>query len=361
MIIKPSFKGKVKCILKDEQGNIKQETGYVGNKITDNFLDRLFTSVGTNWLNWESYGAGSNHRSIIGGYRTWNHRYGLGIIHGCRIGNGTTPTTRDMNSLETTLSSSPDEKNNSDRSAQGLFPAFVERQFVFYAGNGTGSVNEVGVWPGEGDMAARVILPETIEKLETDILEVFYKIEFDIPQRHYSGTIVNGQIDGTTDINWDLYITDDMIYNCWIKTHLGYYGSGSGGSVYTCHNALGSLFDLFRSVEDKYSVIIGDSNAPSDIENDSGSGTGHLKGAELFNGEFVFIEPDPYVEGSYQRTGRVGFEEDIANVEVAEMLIFASLTDKGSPAFRITFDPALNNQELYRLYLDFTVSLGTIS
>ena len=351
MIIKPSFQGKVRCVLKDENGNIKQDTGYSNNMLVDSFLEKLFTENTQGWLNWSYYGRGF-YPSV--GDRSY---MGQGLINYTKISSSTDPTTRGMTDM---TGSTPDETHDYGRSTSGTFPVWVERQFVYLAGNGTGDINAVGVFKDNNDMTARIILPETIEKLSTDILEVYYRVEFDIPTRTYSGVIEKGQRDGETDINWNLYITDDMVYNAWVDNDMGRtYSGGTLPTRYYVHNVLNGLYGLYTT--NGVDVIIGDSNAPSDIQNDNGSGAGHLKGNEIYNGKWTFLEPNDYVSGSYQRTGRLGFEEDIANVEISELLVFPQYSDKASPTFRITFDPALNNVEMYRLYLDFTVSLGTIS
>jgi len=352
MKITPAFKGEVRCVLKDEEGKIKKDTGYNNNMIMDNFLNDIFKNETQPWLNWPEYG----DKYYDGFQRS------PGVMRNCSIGSGDTPSTRNMNNLETVLSSNHDEKNHFARSAEGTSPVWVEQQYVFYGDNGTGTIREVAVFRGNS-MTGRIVLTEPIEKLSTDILEVFYRISFDIPTRVYSGTITGGQRDGVTDVNWNLYITDDMLYHGWAgsRWYISTYEEVS--------NILAGLFYMgeeFRNPIPAY-VRIGDSNAPSDIQADSGAGTGHLKGNQLYEGNFTFYEPNSYINGSYQRSGRVGFEENIANHQIAEMLIFPTEREGGMsvnyprPILRITFDPALDNQELYRLYLDFTVSLGTIS
>jgi hypothetical protein len=342
--IQPVIKGKFRWELIDTKtGKIKDKSdGYIDNMILNGWLDGLFTDSRQEWFGWQACGLGINYLS--GG------RNRLGHLHEFGIGSGTTPPTRSDTGLENPLSTSPDKNSCYDKSVEPTeFPVWIERQFTFNAGNGTGTINEVATWGYKSqhnvDASSRKVLDNPIEKTSTDKLIIYYRHEFDIPQRHYSGTITGGQRDGTTDIDWNLYITDDMIYNAWAG-----YGDNDGS-----YNAIAYPFGFYSNGH----VYIGDSNVASDITNDSGKDNSQLKGTELWNGDFSFIEPDSYVDGSYQMSTRVGFEENVANVQIAEMLI--KTHELQTPSFRITFNPALDNVANYRLYLDLSISLGNIS
>jgi hypothetical protein len=341
--IKATFKGKFRWELIDEKtGEIKDKSdGYIDNMITKDCMNTFFENNNV-FLDWYRYGQGFDGYALAGTMNT------------LRVGSGTTPETRDDTSLENQLSGSPNQNNSYDRSTRPTeFPVWIERQFIFNAGNVTGIINEIATfgssYHGFG-MTARKVLDTPIEKTDTDKLIVYYRHEFDIPQRHYSGTITGGQRDGTTDINWDIYITDDMVYRTWCSQDLFNTAPFAG----------------FVGLHGGYTVVrMGDSNAPSDIKNDSGTDGSQLKGNQIYSGGVSFRETDDYIADSFQRSGRVGWEENVANGQIAEMLFFprdyssAYATLRIVPAIRVTFDPPLDNVANYRLYLDFSVSLGS--
>lgn len=341
--IKPSLRGKFRWELIDERtGKVKDKSdGYVKNKILNRYLNSLFTDTKATFLNWSEYGSGAREH-----YGDGERNGQMNTLH---IGSGTTPVSGEETSLESPLSTSPDKVINFDRSVSpSEFPVWVERQFTFNAGNGTGTINEIGTY--SYGLVSRKILDTPIEKTSTDKLIVYYRYEFDIPTRHFSGTITGGQRDGTTDINWDIYITDDMVYNCWCDIR-----KDDDPSYAENHNPLCGLIDEYNN----FDIYIGDSNTASDIQNDSGGGSSQLKGSSLYSGKFSYYERNSYISDSFQKSARLGFEENVANVQISEMILFPLMASESSPLARITFDPPLDNVANFRLYFDFTVSLGS--
>jgi hypothetical protein len=75
-----------------------------------------------------------------------------------------------------------------------------------------------------------------------------------------------------------------------------------------------------------------------------------------------FVEPEPYVDNSYTRVSRIGFEDINANGQIGE-LVLGTYAEKSTSynrtgMFRITFDPKLDKTSNFRLYLDFRVTVN---
>lgn len=321
-------------------GKVDLDTGYNKNMLTDKYLDKIFT----------------DHEQPILSYHEWGKFDELDQEYyatndGCKIGSGTTAPDRSDDELKNELASD-DERNNHDRNSDWTGnTAFIEKEYIFEAGTGTGDINEVGMYGGYQtsygssdveDLFARQVLDNTITKEDYHKLIVYWRLELSLDSRTFTGTISGGQRDGTTDVDWELTINDKQFEQiCVTKANPD------------DANPFSALFDISYG-DGNVKVIAGDSNASSDISNDSDD---TIKGNELFNDKIDIIEPDDYSDGSYTRTSRIGFEDTSCNGDIGEIVV-ANAPDHEDYIFRVTFDPKLDKVDDYRLYLDFKISVN---
>lgn len=210
------------------------------------------------------------------------------------------------------------------------------RNWTFPAGRGTGAVREIALrgnssstLPHAGSTwVARIVLPEAIEKTDLHQLDVEWEIEVTNPGV-WEGVIPGGSKDGTQDINWRFTLNEEqfssLVTSGWNSLAAWFGGSGTPN------------------------LRVGDSSVESDLILDREN----IYGDEIFYLQSTAIrEVNPYVPGSLQRTFRVFLEVDQSNGEIGEMVLGGSQT--GAYLGRITFDPPLEKDENYRLYIDVT-------
>ena len=199
---------------------------------------------------------------------------------------------------------------------------------VFPAGTGTGTVQEV-VLAGNVATARQVVNPKLV-KTDQHELTVVWTLSLSRSADSYSGTITGGQRDGITDIDWTLTINDNQ---------LGIWAALGSSEAWT----------------NGFSILTGDSNAASDLEND---GYNTIKGTQLFGGAPKYTEPQTYTTGSFYRDVRLGLDIDQSNGSIKELIL---RTSYGRGLFRITFDPGLDKVDTYRLYLTFRLAVVNAS
>ena len=251
----------------------------------------------------------------------------LQVIGGlnCSIHIGTDntyPTRSDTGIIGTTLAS---HRGTSQISSPGEYPFTVTKTVIFPAGVGTGSVGEIVLRYNRSPFYAlsRIALSPKIDKTNTDELIITYTLTAYRSADVISGTIPGGQRDGVTDINWKLTFNNEQFY---------YF-----------------LYNQLSTMPSRY-VHLGDSNADSDLINDSHN---TLKGNQIANFIPFHSEWLQYSPGNNYRDLRLGFEKDQGKGNIAEMILFNR--NGFSPGVcRVTFDPPLDNTDPnYRLYLTF--------
>lgn len=237
----------------------------------------------------------------------------------CKIGTSSQAAERtDTGIVGTTLATVNATTNT--LASQGTYPMTRTIYFVFAAGVGTGTIAEMVI--GVTTMAARQVISPVIEKTVLHELRVTWTITLGRGAASWSGTIVDGQRDGTTDINWVATINNNQIYR-W-------------ASVPTAYSWTTGIY-----------VRTGNSNVASDLVNDAEIA---LKGTQLFFGLPSLSTVDSYTNNTYYRDVTLGFEIGQTNGAISEMVL-APGSSYG--LLRITFDPALDKVNTYRLYLKF--------
>jgi len=242
------------------------------------------------------------------------------------IGTDNTPPSRSDTGIKgTTLAS---REGTTQISSPGEYPFTVTKTVTFPAGVGTGSVGEIVLRydnsPYHLYALSRIALAHKIDKTDTDELIITYTLTAYRSADVISGTIPGGQRDGVTDINWKLTFNNEQFY---------YF--------------LSQPLELIPSF---LCVILGDSNADSDLINDKHN---RLKGNQIaeftpFHREFL-----PYSPENDYRDLVIGFERDQGKGNIAEMLLInGTINYVNIGVCRVTFDPPLDNTDPnYRLYL----------
>lgn len=339
-------KGIVKRIaLRDSRTNlIVEERKIKKNMLLTSYLDGIFTDNQRALLNWVDYGkaACSDDYRILSPMRI------------CVIGDGTAAPSREDTQLINQLASTAADDSLKNRSNIGDDPAWVENTYIFSAGDGTGTINEIGIGSDESALTSRKVLDTSIQKESYHQLEITWKLELSRSTGIFSGIIEGGQRDGETDITWEATINDEQFY---VMCH-DYHGT-TGNSAYqlgTRHLDFNPFYYLFMDGS-TLMARIGDSNTPTNIEDDSEE---NIKGTVLQE-DIPNIQCDPYVSGSYTRTTRIGFDTGECNDNLAEISIGTYNEYNTSYArgiiFRVTFTPALDKVDGYKLHIDITVNL----
>src|SRR5690606_1254618 len=155
------------------------------------------------------------------------------------IGTDNTPPSRSDTGLKGTRLAT--KKGIERSSSLGKYPLTLTITATFPAGEGTGSIGEIGLYYYHG--ISRIALDPKIDKTDTDELIITYTLT--AYRLVASGTIPGGQRDGVTDINWKLTFNNEQLYYFLYET-------------------------LYERNSDYFGtrVRLGDSNADSDLIND---------------------------------------------------------------------------------------------
>lgn len=157
------LRGEFKCILYNADGSIAQETDWEDNLITNNGLIKFGND----------YYSGAWYSNVY-------------------VGTGTTPPAFTDISLEAQIGS---QGNGSDEGNSGTaIPPDYERwglrRWRLAAGNGTGTITEMGVGNGASDLFSRIVLGTPIVKAADQILDIYYKFWMYPDRTDYTGQVV---------------------------------------------------------------------------------------------------------------------------------------------------------------------------
>lgn len=285
-----AFSGRYEIILEDESGKIKE------HKVVDNMLlDGFFKTV-------------CEYKRPI-----------YTAIAECEIGDGDTPVQPTDTGLSGNVLASV--YGSSENSIEGEYPVYKKVTYTFAAGVGTGTIKEIGINSSlSGIYTSRIVLDEPIEKGDFDKLTVIYTLS---AKRggSWTGTITGGQRDGETDIDYTVSMNNRQLFQLF-------------------HNR----YETMDKWPSSGRVTIGDSNAPSDLENDLDS---TIKGNTLFQGVPMVRDFKEYSEGDNFVDMVLGLEDSQVEGEIGEIVF--GIYSVGY--FRVTFNPKLDKTGDYRLYM----------
>jgi hypothetical protein len=163
------------------------------------------------------------------------------------------------------------------------------------------------------ELIAAVLLPEEVELGSFDTLEVIWTINYNFSNG--SGSITNGNHLGDTNISWNSYISEA--------------------------NALNMLTNI-AIMSSQGIPVLGTDNTASD------SNTSGIKGTEISGTSSTQSSPDNEfnvaASGQWISYQRRQWLEGESTGEIGEM---------ATNSYRITFNPKLNKQETWRLWLTF--------
>ena len=241
----------------------------------------------------------------------------------CYLGDDNTPPQRTDTGL---LGNSYGYSQGSYSASGANNPYWASYEFTFNAGTATGNIGEAYFRD-----FSRITFDPVIEKTDTDELIITYTRYLYRGASSWSGTITGGQRDGVTDIDWVATINDEQLKN------IGYYG-----------------FSRFVSSGSAY-LRLGDSNAPSDLINDSSRA---LKGNKLYEKKVNFISKDTYSLSRDYRDITLGLEKIEGNGQIGEAVFGVDYNYPSRSFCRVTFNPKLDNVDTYRLYLTLRVGIS---
>ncbi|MFW6016192.1 MAG: hypothetical protein ACOCRK_07110 [bacterium] len=244
------------------------------------------------------------------------------------------------------------------------------KKFIFPAGVGTGTVREVmlktthgktrwdnslySIDKGEKAVARKVFSPP-IEKNENIQLEIVWELRLNIGDQIWSGTISNGQIDGTS-ISWTASINNAQVPHLFTS----YFRYKKFTPLYSA-TGIANYFNSNESLNHHtaFRVKLGDSNASSDLIND---GPMDIKG-DLLETITPTLTRIPYDDTIKERSFEIMLNTDQGNGQIGEMVLCSikdsTYTVPSLGFMRFTFDPPLNKVDTHRLYLEIKLEITT--
>lgn len=270
------------------------------------------------------------------------------IMHNCYLGTSNTQPSRDQLGIQGTILSNTTNWQQVKHKVIEDHTICNAYKFTFAAGTGTGEVGEIALRANsetnlrvDENWVARVVFDPKINKTEYTELEVLWEIRVDFGTSEWSGTISNGQIDGSS-IDYVITINDEQKKNI-----LGI--DQNNGST-----ALLGYFDSeeWTAITPEAKVYVGNSNSPTDITTDNAI---NIKGdiiAEIESRDIT--EYQTYVDGSREQTITLALKTSHANEDIYEVVL--ATTSFGF--MRITFNPPLQKINTHRLYLRIPFALS---
>ncbi len=171
MNLEAKVAGYYQFTVRDKDGNIKQETPWFKNLITNGGLDYM----GTN----DDY------------------------LHYCQVGTSNqTPSFSDSTLISRIAGTSTTTSSSTTAASASPYYLSVKKTFRFAAGVATGNIAEVGVgWASTGSLFSRTLVvdqsgnPTTVTVLSDETLDVSYEFRYYVYEQDVTGSIV---IDGVT-------------------------------------------------------------------------------------------------------------------------------------------------------------------
>lgn len=171
MNLESKVAGFYQFTVRDKDGNIKQETPWFKNLITNGGLDYM-------------------------GMDIFYLKY-------CQVGTSNkTPSFSDSKLINRIGGTSKETSYSATAASASPYYLSVKKTFRFEAGEATGNIAEVGVgWESTGSLFSRALVvdgsgnPTTITVLSDETLDVSYEFRYYVYEQDVTGTIV---IDGTT-------------------------------------------------------------------------------------------------------------------------------------------------------------------
>ena len=253
MNLESKVAGFYQFTVRDKDGNIKQETPWFKNLITNGGLDRM----GTN----DDY------------------------LKYCQIGTSNqTPSFSDSALISRLAGTSTTTSSSTTAASASPYYLSVKKTFRFAAGAATGNIAEVGVgWALTGSLFSRTLVvdesgnPTTVTVLSDETLDVSYEFRYYVYEQDVTGTVV---IDGVT--------------HSWVARAAHASTAGTVGYI--------SETGMTTSLGEAY---IGKSSAPypSAYTGTIGSMTGTPTGTSMDT--YATITNNTYVAGSYTGTGTI--------------------------------------------------------
>jgi len=274
-----------------------------------------------------------------------NRLFNNGIVY-AMVGANSDPTTETMTEFSSAPIAFVAASTNSAESFNDSDDAetfYAQRFFKFSPGSFSdfSIVRELGLglFPTQGQnyLFARVVLNNDISIMSTDELRITWRINYIFPtNRVFSGTIVDGQSDNETDIEWKLFMSNNQVTN-FLLSQLGNETTTQG---------------MFSNSTSSPFILLGDSNTDSTLTTDN------LIGTQVYSG-LTINELKNHTVALSSRSIEIVFEHDApSNVTIGEMIVRPS--NFASNLFRITFTPQLIKPEFFRLKLTYSLSLGRV-
>jgi hypothetical protein len=260
----------------------------------------------------------------------------------CYVGANSAATTANMTEFSTSpiASVTVDTGNaasvNSNPSTD-ITDIYAQRYFKFNPGSIVDeTINEIGIGnvsTGADYLHARIVLGTPIFVTATDELQVTWKITYNFPITAgfatWSGTVLNSQPAGDTDIDWILTMSSTQVTT--------FLSAALSDTIFTTSSVTPDM-------------ILGDSNSAS-------TGTGGRLGTQLYSGNGVTsAKVANYNPATFTRDISVLFEHDAPEaVNIGEYLIH------NNPGVgRVTFNPLISKPATYRLALSYSITLSRV-
>jgi len=315
--------------------------------VLTNEIDLVIDKKNTLLYSWLNGLFTNGNKTMIGASdRThkWLTDYDNTVMYGCAIGTNSTPPTRTDTFDQTRCLAYVTTGETVARSEYGISPVSLTRKWVFPAGIGTGTLNEVFLTTYSTGLA-RQVFQNPVEKTAYHELTVEWTLN--LSGGATQGEILNGQRDGQTAVRWKTFINNRLAW-AWANGFYSDYGSSS------------MTRPLFRfAINPAYYVILGSSNDDSDLALDAPF---TLKGTKIWEGYPVTGSNYAYTNGNCYRDIRVGLDTAQGNGAIGEMLVVERFTKTAAyseePICRITFTPALDKVDTYQLFMDLRIGLN---
>lgn len=303
MNLESKVAGFYQFTVRDKDGNIKQETPWFKNLITNGGLNRMGTY--------------------------------FDYLYYCQVGTSNkTPSFSDSELINRIAGTSTLKSSSVTAASASPYYLSVQKTFRFAAGEATGNIAEVGVgWESEGSLFSRSLVvdgsgnPTTITVLSDEILDVSYEFRYYVYEQDVTGTIV---IDGTTH-SW---------------TARAAHANTAGPDGYLVESGMTIVLSEAEIGKSAYRY-------PTAYTGAIGSITEYPSGTQMDT--YAEITNQTYVPGTYTGTGTITIGLDSCNDTSG---IGAIRFRFGIGVYQIGFTPNIMKTENDILTLSFTHSWG---